>query len=70
VQTVPNIVHVQLRYSSVCVCAWWVPRNVMEVHNNLFTGAPLLVHSYKGGANEFSESVVTVRHGFTILLEL
>jgi hypothetical protein len=32
VKTVPNLVHVQLRYSSVC--AWWVPRYGMEVHEN------------------------------------
>ena len=32
VKTVPNTVHVQLGYSSVC--AWWVPRYVMEVHEN------------------------------------
>jgi len=29
-----SIVHVQLGYSSVSVCASWVPRNMMEVHNN------------------------------------
>jgi hypothetical protein len=33
VKIVPNIVHVQLGYSSVC--AWWVPRNVMEVYSSL-----------------------------------
>ena len=32
VKTVPNIVHVKLWYSSVC--AWWVPRNVMEIQKN------------------------------------
>jgi len=32
VKTVPKIVHVQLGYSSVC--AWWVPRYVMDVHEN------------------------------------
>jgi len=32
VKTIPNIVHVQLGYSSVC--AWWVPRYMMEVHEN------------------------------------
>ena len=32
VKTVPNIVHVQLGYSSVC--AWWVPRYMMEIHEN------------------------------------
>jgi len=29
-ENVPNIVHVQLEYNSVC--AFWVPRNLMEVH--------------------------------------
>jgi hypothetical protein len=33
VKTVPNIVHVQLGYSSVR--AWWVPRNMIEIYNNL-----------------------------------
>jgi len=33
VKTVPNIVHVHLGYSRVC--AWLVPRCMMEIHKNL-----------------------------------
>jgi len=59
VKNVPNIVHGQLRYSSVC--AWWVPRYRMEVHENLMFGYALpLLQLFKGGANGFPESVVTL----------
>ena len=59
VKAVANIVHVQLGYSSVC--SWWVPRYKMEVHKKLmFAGALSLLLSFKGGANTFPESVVTL----------
>jgi hypothetical protein len=43
-------------------CAWWVPRNVMDVHKKLmFAGAVLLLRSFKGGVSVFPECVVTLR---------
>jgi len=56
-EIVPSIVHVQLGYSSVC--AWWVRRYVMEV-KFMFGGALSLRQSFKGGANGFPESMVTL----------
>ena len=69
VKSVPNIVHVQLGYSSVC--AWWVPRNLMEDHNNLCL--QVLFHFFSHLKEEQTGSWIhgdVVRHGFTILLKM
>jgi len=62
VKTVPNIVHVQLEYSSVCVCVCIVGT---KIHNRslqklMFEGALSLLQSLKGGEYGFPECVVTL----------
>ena len=55
-KTVPNIVHVQLGYSSVCIVG-------TKMHDEssqklMFGGALSHLQLFKGGANGFPESMV------------
>ena len=60
VKTVPNIVHVQLGYSSVCMCM--VGTKILDGSSQkmIFRGALSFLQSFKGGTNGFSESIVTL----------
>jgi hypothetical protein len=60
VKTVPNIVHVQLEYSSVRVCMVGTKICDGSSRKLMFRGALSLLQSFKGGANGFPESMVTL----------
>jgi len=58
VKTVPNIIHVQLGYSSVCMVG--TKKRDGSSQKLIFAGALSLLQSFKGGANGFPGTVVTL----------
>jgi hypothetical protein len=50
----------QLEYSSVCVCMVGTEMCDGISQKLMFAGALSFLHSFKGGANVFPESVVTL----------